>query len=268
MQQQLDQHDHQQVERLIADAERRAAEEWGVLVRGYPAQWTHGLQASGDLDDSQVSVGAARASLHSSHHRSVPDDQGRNIDSQRITTPHLQRELHLLVEARAVDQLFLELEETDDRGARRLAELLGKETDHGWVWKTDPRLGSRMAESDWALSFRNRHGGDVVDPGSTPCKLCGEILDGAASHAFCFAQGESTRGHYSVVVAVTDGMKLADPALRTEVRGLTESSARPADIYTDGAIPGKQAAVDITIASPDAQDAGRDVCATAYRKKI
>ena len=130
-----------------------------------------------------------------------------------------------------MDHLFQELEETDDRGAQRLAELLDKDTDHGWVWKTDPRLGSRMAESDWVLSFRNRHGGDVVDPGSTPCKVCGEILDGAASDAFCCAQAESTRGDYSVVAAVTDGMKLADPATRTEVRGLTESSARPADIY-------------------------------------
>ena len=52
------------------------------------------------------------------------------------------------------------------------------------------------------------------------------------------AQPESTRGHYSVVAAVTERMVWADLDTRTEVRVLTEPNAWPADIYTAGAILG------------------------------
>ncbi len=49
---------------------------------------------------------------------------------------------------------------------------------------------------------------------------------------------------------------------------MEDSSARPADIYTRAALPGRDAELDITIASQDAIGAGADCCATAFNKKI
>ena len=43
---------------------------------------------------------------------------------------------------------------------------------------------------------------------------------------------------------------------------------RPADVLTTAAVPGRQTALDITIAAQDAQHAGRDACASAYRRKM
>ena len=71
-----------------------------------------------------------------------------------------------------------------------------------------------------------------------------------------------------MVSSVSDGMMLADPSTRLEVRGLTESTERPADILARGAIPGTEAALDVTIAAQDAKHAGVDACASAYRRKM
>ena len=71
-----------------------------------------------------------------------------------------------------------------------------------------------------------------------------------------------------MVSALADGMALADPSLRTEVRGLVSSGERPADILTMGALPGVRTAIDVTIAAPDALHAGTDACAAAYRRKM
>ena len=100
------------------------------------------------------------------------------------------------------------------------------------------------------------------------CRQCGEPLDAAAAHASCCSLAESTRGHYAVVGAVADGISLADPALQTEVRGLVPTSDRPADILRAGALPGTNAALDITIAAQDAIHAGTDACISAYRRKM
>ena len=94
-------------------------------------------------------------------------------------------------------------------------------------------------------------------------------MEVTVSHALCCAQGESTAGHYTVVRAVVDGLKVADSSVVTEVRGLVEdSSARPADVYTKAALPGRDAALDITIAAQDAVGAGDDCCAKAFNRKL
>ena len=63
-------------------------------------------------------------------------------------------------------------------------------------------------------------------------------------------------------------MRMVDPCIQTEVRNLTNSADRPADILTWTAIPGKLTAVDVTTASQDAAQAGPDCCAAAYRRKV
>ena len=54
----------------------------------------------------------------------------------------------------------------------------------------------------------------------------------------------------------------------TEVRNLAGTSDRPSDILTWAALPGKLTAIDITIASQEAVQAGPDCCAAAYRRKV
>ena len=47
-------------------------------------------------------------------------------------------------------------------------------------------------------------------------------------------------------------LKLADPAVTTEPRGLTETQSIPADIFTTAAVPGRSAALDECVASKNA----------------
>ena len=45
------------------------------------------------------------------------------------------------------------------------------------------------------------------------------------------------------------GLKLADPGITTEPRGLTASQSRPADIFTTAAVLGRSASLDVCVAS-------------------
>ena len=71
-----------------------------------------------------------------------------------------------------------------------------------------------------------------------------------------------------MVLAVVDGLRVADPAVTTEPRGLTSTQARPADIFTSAAVPGRSAALDVCIASPDAAAAGADAVESAFKRKL
>ena len=63
---------------------------------------------------------------------------------------------------------------------------------------------------------------------------------------------------------------LDDPSSETEVRALFPSAPtlRPADIFTSAALPGRMAALDIGICSPDACGAGEDCCDSMHNSKI
>ena len=63
-------------------------------------------------------------------------------------------------------------------------------------------------------------------------------------------------------------MKLADPAITTEPRGLTTHNSRPADIFTTAAVPGRGAALDVCVASPNAAAAMGDAAASAFQRKM
>eukprot|EP00973_Karenia_brevis_P053803 7473934-Karenia_brevis.AAC.1 len=144
---------------------------------------------------------------------------GRHIDSAKISTLHLQREFSILADEASLDLLIQSMEDSgDESGLRRLRELFDKGVCHDWLWKIDPKEGSRMAEEDFVQALQGRLGAEVVDPGEIHCRLCGELLDPTLSHSMCCAKGESTKGHYAVVSALVDGIAVVDPTLRTEVR--------------------------------------------------
>ena len=53
---------------------------------------------------------------------------------------------------------------------------------------------------------------------------------------------EASRGHYACVHALLGGLRLADPGITAEPRGLTEAQSGPADLFTTAAVPGRSAA--------------------------
>ena len=62
--------------------------------------------------------------------------------------------------------------------------------------------------------------------------------------------------------------RLADPSVRTEARGLTSTTARPADILTTAAVPGRSAALDVCVASSSASIARGDAAESAFKRKL
>ena len=184
-----------------------------------------------------------------------------------MSAPHLQRELSLIQQALANAVYIDQLARASPRDHRRVLELQDPGVDHGWLWKVNPRDGSRLAHEDYVLALQARLGANIA-ASDLACRVCGEALDPQVSHASCCAQAESTRGHYAVVAAVADGIALADGGVQREVQGLTSTADRPADILTVGAIPGTTTALDVTIASQKAVQAGLDACASAFRRKV
>ena len=63
---------------------------------------------------------------------------------------------------------------------------------------------------------------------------------------------------------------LADPSAHTEVPGLVVSRPllRPADIFSNSALPGGRAALDIGIATPGSCTAGSDCCDSMWTEKM
>ena len=88
-------------------------------------------------------------------------------------------------------------------------------------------------------------------------------------HSLCCARSASTKGHYVVRDRILELTHLADPTAITEAKDLipTAPSLRPADILTTAALPGRLAALDIGICSPDACKAGIDCCDSMYESK-
>ena len=104
--------------------------------------------------------------------------------------------------------------------------------------------------------------------GDELCRVCGTVLDPYLEHSETCATAEATKGHYSCVHSLVNGFRLADPQVCTEARGLTSRQLRPADILTTAAVPGRSAALDVCIASPNAAAAQGDAAAAAFKRKL
>ena len=100
------------------------------------------------------------------------------------------------------------------------------------------------------------------------CRCCGSFLDPQLEHAETCTTAEATREHYACVHAVVCGMKLADPGIAMEPRGLTASQSRPADIFTTAAVPGRSAVVDVCVASSMSAAARGDAAQAAFDRKL
>ena len=100
------------------------------------------------------------------------------------------------------------------------------------------------------------------------CRLCGSFLDPQLEHGETCSTAEATRGHYACVHAVLGGETLADPGITTEPGGLTATQSRPDDLFTTAAVPGRSAALDVFVDSPNAAAARGDAAQAAFDSKL
>ena len=196
------------------------------------------------------------------------DDDPIVRQRSRLTSSHLQRELSMLADRTKARKLADTLKQ---QGAwaqdTRFAELRHKEVSHKWLRHLDAKAGTVLAPDDFVINVQKRIGCRAF-VGSAPCRICGTTLDAFLEHSEICCTSVATRGHYACVRAVVDGLKLADPAVTTEPRGLTSRASRPADIFTTAAVPGRSAALDVCVASPNAAAAMGDAAAAAFRRKL
>ena len=149
----------------------------------------------------------------------------------------------------------------------RLKDLRHPEVSHRWILHLDSRLGTVMASCDYVLNVQRRLGARICKAELT-CRLCGALMDAQLEHSDCCESAGATRGHYAVVQPLLKFIKLADAAATTEVRGLTDTQSRPADIFTSAAAPRRRAALDVCVASPNSAAAAGDAAEAAFRRKL
>ena len=195
----------------------------------------------------------------------APEVEG---SGKRLSAFHLQKQLLRLLDCTRLRALEATLRrQCNWEQLERLRDLRNPNQSHRWLWRLDVRAGAVLAQADYIIAVQKRLGARVYN-GSGACRLCGVPLDACLSHAETCATAEATRGHDACVRALVAGFRLSDPSVTTEPRGLTEAQSRPADILTTAAVPGRGAALDICIASPNAAIAMGDAAEAAFRRKL
>ena len=184
---------------------------------------------------------------------------------------NLQSKLCCIIDKCRADRLEATLGLREDwKGKNRVKELRDETVSHDWLWSLNPCHGPIVPPTHYLAALRLRLGAPAID-NPILCPRCGrEDMDVNATHALCCALPEATRGHNCVRDAVLQLSHLADPCARTEVLNLIPShpALRPADILTSAAYPGRLAALDIGISSPDSSGAGDDCCEAMRAKKV
>ena len=204
----------------------------------------------------------------------VPADEDGDPEhpesTTRTTTLHIQKTIYVVVDRRRSASILDALaSEGDFSGIRRLQELGHTENDHSWLWALSKHKGPVLDAPDYIEGVRMRLG--IAGPDEpVPCQLCGVVpFGGAGSHAHCCSRAQSTRGHNCVVRGLLAATTQCDPNAELEARGLIPGTdLRPADVLT-GCLNHGLTALDVGIASPDADAAaGTDCVAAMYSRKV
>ena len=137
-----------------------------------------------------------------------------------------------------------------------------------WLWRLNPRHGSTLEADEYVDSVRFRLGcAGPAEP--ITCAACNSgILDTGAAHASCCALGEATRGHNAVSSLLHAAARQCDHTAEMEVPGLIPGTdLRPADILTS-ALGNAYTALDVSICSPHAGEAGADCTLSRVQAKL
>ena len=101
----------------------------------------------------------------------------------------------------------------------RIEDLCHAQVSHKWLYHLDACAGSVLTPDDFITNVPQRLGNRVW-VGGGQCRCCGFLLDPQLEHAEPCCSAEATRVHNACVHAAVCGMKLADPGITTETRGL------------------------------------------------
>ena len=201
----------------------------------------------------------------------LPTDIGSSPEESNhrsLTPQHVQHQLYRLLDCTRLRALERALTaQCNWPQLARLKELRHRDVCHKWLWHLDATNGSVLSEADYVCNVQKRLGA-LIHANGCSCRLCGKWVDSQLEHCETCSTAEATRGHYAVVRALVDGFRLADPAVTTEPKDLTSTSDRPADILTLAAVPGRSAALDICVTSPNAASARGDAATSAFQRKL
>ena len=188
-----------------------------------------------------------------------PDAPGRQLQRRLVDLAAHERMNHLRCRLVASG---------DWAGTRLLDDLQHPGTDHSWMWVLAASDAAVVHSADFADALLLRLGAPLIRE-VVPCARCGQDLDLECRHALRCAPGPATRGHNRIRDTLLGLASLSDGAAASEVAGLVASApaSRPADVLTRAAF-GRLSALDVVIASPDAQGAGDDAADAAVRRKL
>jgi len=256
----LDEAERVKASSYITAAAKAAEDQWQAVDKG--GGWTSTRAPRAD-----ASFGGVEEFL------ADPGDDGLDAtpDGRTLTPGNLQKELCRLLDCTNLRHLETTLRSQGNwPQLARLNELRHPEVSHSWLWHLDRATGSVLSEEDYVLNVQKRVGAVILETQEdTPqCRLCEGHMDPQAEHCETCSIGEATKGHYACVRAMVAGLRLADPTVTTEPQGLSASQARPADILTNAAVPGRSAALDLCVASPLAAAAGGDAAEAAFKRKL
>ena len=255
----LDELERVKAEDFLRKAESAAVEQWQRLQGG-------GAEAGG-APRADVSY-TGEEEWQPGPDAAEPASADSEVRERRLTPSYLQKELVRLADCTRLRALEASLRQQGNwEQLERLQDLRHPGVSHRWLWHLDSRSGAVLAEEDYVLGVQKRLGGRVHE-GCAPCRLCGAPLDPQLEHSEVCGTAAATRGHYACVRALVEGFRLADPSVTTEPRGLTDTQARPADIFTTAAVPGRSAALDVCVASPSAAMALGDAAEAAFKRKL
>ena len=205
------------------------------------------------------------------HARGITPDDGDGDDEHTHTRKRtkIQGVITAYIDS-GVREGLLQMHEGEGSWAARtrLAELGDSNVDHTWLGRLNPRHGSTLDADEYVDSVRFRLGcAGPAEP--ITCAACNSgILDTGAAHASCCALGEATRGHNAVSSLIHAAAQQCDHTSEMEVPGLIPGTdLRPADILTS-ALGIAYTALDVSICSPHASEAGTDCTQSRVEAKL
>ena len=233
----------------IADAAAASEQWWGDLSASAP-------QAEQTEDPEEVPVAHVGGGLVA---EVGAEDEEHPAAQKNLPAFLLQRRLADLVDRRIGDALAHSLGEAGRwPDVRRLQEVSDPGCNHEWLWQSSPDVGLAFTPVEYVTAVRLRLGAAGPDEPAV-CGRCGvSLLDACAAHALCCAN--AVVGHNDVRDELHAAASTCDPSAELEPLGLISShpTLRLADILTSAALPGRLAALDVGVASPDAAGAGAD----------
>ena len=205
------------------------------------------------------------------HARGITPDDGDGDDEH----PHTRKRTKIQGVTTAyidsgVREGLLQMHESEGSWAARmrLAQLGDSSVDHTWLWRLNPRHGLTLEADEYVDSVRFRL--ECAGPAEpTTCAACNSgILDSGAAHASCCALSEATRGHNAVSSLIHAAAQQCDHTSELEVPGLIPGTdLRPADVLTS-ALGNAYTALDVSICSPHASEAGVDCTPSRVEAKL